>query len=171
VVTPVLLPRNLIAIDQSLKRGITTGFSFYLMTNTCVRMVLSWRAFCYCVPICMLSVFWTPSHLELYFFDRQDLFTVSDIHEQMGADIRSKDTESSSNCSGTSHMLCFFSHSTIHALWEYLSCQLLFLLICLLLRCGLWASEFELRLLLWSTRNLTEVWMPMILYHRHFPWW
>jgi hypothetical protein len=56
----------------------------------------------------MLSVFWTPSHLELYFFDRQDLFTVSDIHEQMGADIRSKDTESSSNCSGTSHMLCFF---------------------------------------------------------------
>jgi hypothetical protein len=108
VVTPVLLPRNLIAIDQSLKRGITTGFSFYLMTNTCVRMVLSWRAFCYCVPICMLSVFWTPSHLELYFFDRQDLFTVSDIHEQMGADIRSKDTESSSNCSGTSHMLCFF---------------------------------------------------------------
>ena len=101
-----------IAIDQSLKRGITTGFSLlndysYVCANDFVLTSL--------LLLCSHRHDWTPSHLELYSLDWEDLFTVSDIHEQMDAD-RSEDTKSS-NCSGTSHMLCFFS-SPNWACWK-----------------------------------------------------
>jgi len=161
VVAPVLLSRNSIAIDSSLKRGITTGFSFYLMTTyTCVRMIL-------CVPICMLNVgldvfppgafFWLARSAHRKWYP----WTNGCRHQEWGC----KNIELLRHIA---HAVIFplqIDHAESHFLLGISVSTPRFTRFGNIHHANFEQSEFELRLLLWSTWSLMEVWMPKILYH------